>query len=480
VTRRFLTLPAIAAAILAAGCKVGPDYARPQVEMPAGFRDAQPGSAGAKPLGDYAWGEVFDDPALQNLIRAAIEQNKDLRIAMARVDQARALLKISRANLLPTASGEASYQRSRLSETGRPPLAPNLAAADDAFSLTASANYEVDLWGRVRRLNEAARAQLLATEASRHAIMTVIIADVASAYFSLRDLDWELEIARSTVELRRKFLKLTTSRDQRGVASKMDVRQSEVLLNSATAVIPQLERNIAITENHLCMLLGRNPAPVPRGKPLTNLVARAAVPAGLPSELLERRPDIIEAEQQLIAANANIGAAKAAFYPQITLTGSAGVLSTDAASLFKGPANAWSFGPKITVPIFTGGRLTGQVEAMKASQRQALAAYERAIQNAFRETADALITHTKAREYRVEHESLTRTLRDASRLANLRYRGGVSSYLEVLDTERQLFDAERQLARAFRDQLLSVVQLYKALGGGWWKEASPPVTWGWW
>jgi multidrug efflux system outer membrane protein len=479
VKRRLLTLLTIAAAAWASGCKVGPNYTRPQTETPAEFRNAQPGAAGAKSLGDYAWWEVLDDPTLQSLIRTALEQNKDLRIAMARVSQARALLKISRADLLPTVSGEASYQRSRMSEIDRVPIAPNIAAPNDAFSLTANASYEVDLWGRVRRLNEAARAQLLATEASRHAIMTVIIADVASAYFSLRDLDWELEIARHTVELRRKSLKLTTSRDERGVASKMDVRQSEVLLNTATAVIPQIEQNIATTENHICVLLGRNPAPVPRGKPLTNLVARIVVPAGLPSELLERRPDIIEAEQQLIAANANIGAAKAAFYPQITLTGSAGVLSADGASLFKGPANAWSFGPRITVPIFTGGRLTGQVEEMKASQRQALAAYEQAIQNAFRETADALITHAKTREYRIEHESLTNTLRDASRLANLRYRGGVSSYLEVLDTERQLFDAERQLARAFRDQLLSVAQLYKALGGGWWKETALPVKWGW-
>ncbi len=452
---------------LLAGCAVGPDYQRPDVSTPAEFRGDTNGVASTNSFADLGWWEVFEDPTLREFIGVAITNNKDVRLAAARVEESRAQLRIARAELFPSLSGEAAYNRIRSSELAGTPVPSSVRNPAETYSLSGSVGYEIDFWGRIRRLSEAARAQLFASEAARQTVLSSLVADVASAYLTLRDLDTQLGIARRTLASREKSLQLVQSRNKQGLVGKLDVRQVESLVATAARAIPETERAIAVTDNQLSLLLGRNPGEISRGAPLTNFAVRVDVPAGLPAQLLERRPDLRQAEQQLIAANANIGAAKAAFFPQVTLTGSYGQLSVEVSDLFKGPANIWTFAPRVTVPIFTGGQLRGQYEASKAQRDAALISYERAIQSAFADVANALITRTKSRESRAQQEKLTAALRDAARLANDRYRGGVTSYLEVLDTERQLFDAERALAQLQRDELLSVVQLYLALGGGW-------------
>ena len=325
----------------------------------------------------------------------------------------------------------------------------------------------MDFWGRIRRCNEAARAEILASEESRHAVYQGLITDLASGYFQLRELDLELEISRRTLQSRQESLRLVSLREQRGVASLMDVRQSETLVTTAAATIPVVEQQIEQTENFINYLLAQNPGPVPRGKTLVEQVLAPAVPAGLPSTLLDRRPDVRQAEQVLVAENARIGVAKAALFPQISLTGSVGTQSNALSNLFTDPSGFWSVGATLTQPLFNAGRLRANVRAQEARQRQALLGYRDTIQRAFREVADTLIGYQKTREFRQQQEILTKVLTDAARLSRLRYDGGVTSYLEVLDSERQLFDAELDLAQAQRDELISVVQLYRALGGGW-------------
>lgn len=455
------------ALVLIAGCAVGPDYQRPGISTPAGFRGDTNGVASTNSFADLGWWEVFEDPTLRQLIGLALTNNKDVRLAAARIEESRAEFKIARAELFPFLSGNAAYERNRTSELGSPPSPSSVKNPSDRFSLEGGVSYELDFWGRIRRLSEAARAQLLASEASRQTVMSSLVADVATAWLNLRDLDTQLDIARRTLASREKSQQLVESRHAQGVVGRLDVRQSEVLVATAARAIPDVEQAIAITENRLSLLLGQNPGDIPRSPSLTHFAVRADVPAGLPSQLLERRPDLRQAEQQLVAANAEIGAAKAAFFPQVTLTGNYGQISAEVSDLFKGAANTWSFAPHITVPIFTGGQLSGQYEASKARRDAALITYEQAIQSAFADVANALITRTKSCESREQQEKLTAALRDAAGLANDRYRGGVTSYLEVLDTERQLFDAERALAQARRDELLAVVQIYLALGGGW-------------
>jgi outer membrane protein, multidrug efflux system len=454
----------LAAALLVAGCTVGPDYRRPDVPVPPDFRGRAPDAPmGTASLGDVAWWEIFQDETLQSLIRIALVENYDLRIAAARVLDARAQVTITRSFQFPDVSASASAPYQRISGD-RSQL-----QFKESFSPlgTLDLAWEIDLWGRLRRATEAARADLLGAEELRLFVVTTLVSDVATAYFQLRQLDLQLEISRRTLALRQDSLRLVKLRQEGGVAAMIDVRQAEVLLYTAAETIPDVERQIEQTENLISLLLGRNPDAVPRGRPLLQQLALPAVPAGLPSTLLERRPDIRTAESQLAAATARIGVAKADYFPRVLLTGSAGGGGTMINGTWFGPFALLGIGPSVSLPIFNMGRIGAGVDSAEARAQEALVRYQQTITNAFREVSDALVEHRKRGEFRVQQELLVESLRDAARLANIRYRGGVTSYLEVLDTERQLFDAELALAQAQRDELLAVVRLYRALGGGW-------------
>ncbi len=454
---------------LMAACAVGPNYKRPQVAVPAVHRSdpsADASQAAAQTFADLRWFDLFQDEQLRSLIQTALDGNYDIRIAAQRILEARARYGISRADLYPTVEATANIGTTRTSTSGSR-LPPEWNLQRESGSLGLQVFWELDFWGRIRRANEAARAELLATEESRLAVYQSLVTGIAQAYFQLREFDRELEIARHTLESRRESLRLVSLREQMGVASIMEVRQAESLVASAATKIPIIEQNIEQSENEINLLLGQNPGPVPRGRALTEQQVAPQVPAGLPSSLLERRPDIRYAEQVLVAENARIGQAKALLFPQIALNGSLGTQSNALTSLFTNPATYWTGAAGLLQPVFNSGRLRGNVRAQEARQRQALLEYQKVIQQAFREAADSLVGYAKARQFREEQENLARILQDAARVSRIRYNGGVTSYLEVLDTERQLFDAELVLAQAQRDELLSVVRLYKALGGGW-------------
>jgi outer membrane protein, multidrug efflux system len=327
-------------------------------------------------------------------------------------------------------------------------------------------SFEVDIWGRLRRATEAARANLLSAEENRKAVVTTLVSDVATSYFSLRQLDFELEISKGTLTARQESLRLIQLRQAGGVATLLDLRQGEQLVDEAAEIIPALQQEAEQTENQISLLLGKNPGAVIRGRTLPEQEV-PEVPAGLPSSLLDRRPDIRAAEQNLIAANAQIGVAKAAYFPAISLTGSVGGQSTQLSNLFSGPNIAWSFIPQLTQPIFTAGRLRGNVRLTEAQREQALIQYERAIQTAFAEVSNALIAHQRVKESRIQQEALVGALQDRKRLAYLRYRGGVDTLLNALNADQDLFQAELNLSQIRLNDLLTVVQLYKALGGGW-------------
>jgi outer membrane protein, multidrug efflux system len=450
--------------VILTGCLVGPDYRRPDYPIPAQFRGAR-GETPMAPvsLGELSWWQIFADEQLHELIRAALTENYDLRVAVARVLQARAQLIGTRANQFPfiDANAEAIYSRG---EGDRPPL-----TNQETFEPlgTVDLSFELDLWGRLRRATESAWADLLASEEARRTVVMTLVSDVATAYFQLRELDLELEIARRTLESRRASLRLVQTREEVGVASFLEVRQAETLLYTAAAASPDIERRITQTENLISVLIGHNPSAIPRGRPLMQQVALPVVPPGLPSTLLGRRPDIRQAEQQLVSANAQIGVAKALLFPQVVLTGTAGVGAIGVDGTFFGPQGLFAIGPSLTAPIFHAGQIRAEVESTKAQQQAALWRYLQSIQLAFREVSDALVEYRKQQEFRVQQETLTRTWRDALRLTNTRYEGGVISFLEVLDTERQLFEAELTLAQAQLAERLAVVRLYRALGGGW-------------
>jgi multidrug efflux system outer membrane protein len=446
-----------------AGCTVGPDYRRPEVPAPEVWRDG-PAVADAASLADLAWWELFEDPELRGLVEIALQANKDLRIAVTRVDQARALLGVTRADQFPQVDAGASATTNRFSDTVPP---RGQGGTTDLFATTIDMTFEIDLWGRLRRATEAARAELLSSEEARHAVVMTLVADVATAYLQLRQLDLELETTRRNVASRRGSRQLVRDRFEAGLTPALDLHQSEAELASTAAQIPDMERLVAQTENGLSILLGRNPGGIGRGRPLTGQVFPPAVPAGLPSALLERRPDIRQAEATLVAANARIGVAKAAFFPQISLTGFFGVESAALSDLFTGPSRIWQFGPTVTIPIFNAGRNRANLALTEARQREAVLRYEQAIQQAFREVEDALILHRKAREALVEQEIAVRASRDAVAVAELRYTSGLTSYLNVLDAQRSLLTAEVAQSRTLGAQLVAVVQLYKALGGGW-------------
>jgi len=460
---------AIVAALLT-GCTFGPNYKRPQVAVPANFRAPEPLPAPqAASFADLKWFEVFQDEKLQNLIRTALVQNFDLRDAVTRVEQARANLGITRSNQIPQVSASGDLNVTRTSRDGAFALPPGIPFQQNRNFGQAGLNllsFELDIWGRLRRATEAARADLLNAEETRKAVVSTLVSQLAADYFQLRELDYELEISETTLKNRQDFLQLTEQRQVGGVATLLDLRQAEQLVETAAASIPTTRQQIEQTENQIELLLGQNPGPVNRGRTLIDQHI-PDVPAGLPSALLERRPDIRAAEQALIAANANIGVAKAAYFPQITLTGSIGGQSSTLSNLFSGPNGTWSFVPQLTQPIFTAGRLRSNVRLAEAQRDQALVAYERSIQTAFSDVSNALIAHQRTRETRLEQERLVATLEDRKRLAYVRYQGGVDTQLNALDADRDLFATELTLAQVRYSELVSVVQLYKALGGGW-------------
>jgi len=450
--------------LLLTGCTLGPKYKRPPVTVPDTYRGHAPdaGPQTAASFGDEKWWTVFQDPQLQELIREALAQNYDVRIAAARVLQAQALLGITRADQFPTITGGASSSNERLPATR---ITPAFETSPSQVNL--SLFWELDFWGKFRRATEAARATLLAAEWGRKAVMSSLVSNVAAAYFQLLELDLEMEISRRTLGSRRESLRLVEVRARGGTTSLLDVRQSEQLVYTAAAAIPDLERRTEQQENLISVLLGKNPAPVTRGKPLVENSLLPVVPAGLPSSLLERRPDIQSSEQQLVAANARIGVAKAAYFPQITLTAVGGYQSPALTNLFTGPAGLWSFGGQLLQPIFTGGRIRSNVRLTEAQQQETVLVYQQSIQQAFREVSDSLVAYRKNQEFRAQEELLTNSAQDATRLANMRYQGGVTSYLEVLDSDTRYFDAQLSLAQAQLNERLAMVQLYNALGGGW-------------
>jgi multidrug efflux system outer membrane protein len=426
---------------------------------PAGPKTAQPSPPS---LGDEKWWDVFQDEELRNLIRTALKNNYDVRIAASRVLEAQAQLGITRADQYPSlgVGGAIADQRS-------PRIGPIPSYEVALGQVTASAAWNLDFWGRYRRATEAARANLLGNEWAQKEVMATLVANVATAYFDLRELDLELEISKRTVGSRSESLKLTQSLEQHGLGSMLDVRQSEQLVYTASEEVPDLERQIAQEENALSILLGRNPGDIPRGLKLTEQPHAPEVPAGLPSSLLERRPDIREAEQSLIAANAQIGVARSAYFPQISLTGAAGFESPALTDLFTGPAGLWNFGASLTQPIFEAGRIKSNVRLTEAQREQFALTYEQTIQGAFRDVSNALVAYQKNREFTIQQEQLLKSAQDAARLSHVRFNAGTSDYLEVLTNETNSFNAELGLAQAEGNELIALVQLYQALGGGW-------------
>jgi multidrug efflux system outer membrane protein len=459
--RLFLVMSALALG----GCMLGPNYQRPKVEIPTQFRNEQ---VSAQSLSDVKWFDLFKDEKLTALVKAALADNFDMRIASARVLEERAQLGIVRADALPMLTGSASLTAQRPPSIGAVTFIPK---GTDLSSTSVQAgfnlNWEIDLWGRIRRLTEAARAQYLASEEARHGVTTSLIGDVTAGYFNLREDDLELQIANGTKTVAERGLQLTTLRRDRGVATSLDVRQAEQFLYTATAQIALTEKQIQFDENMLSLLIAKNPQAIERGTALNDFPTPPVLPAGLPSALLERRPDIRQAEQMLIAANADIGAAKAQYFPQITLTGLLAGQSRQLVNLFSGPARDWSIMPQAAVPIFNAGKIRNSVRLTEAQQQEALASYEKSIKSAFREVADAIVGYSKTAEQRGQEELLVKALRDTDRLSTVRYQGGLDSYLQVLDAQRNLFQGELDLARLRRNELIAVVALYRALGGGW-------------
>lgn len=440
----------------------------PAVKTPDQFRGVDPATpVSQESIGDLKWFEVFKDEALQKLINRAQARNYDLRAAITRINAARANLGLARSNQFPQFEAGADLTSSRTSRNGQviPGIGGRTTSIGSVF--LSLLTFELDIFGRRRAETKAARAELRVAEEDRKTVMTTVVSDVATGYFALLELDSELDIAKRTLATREDSLRLIRARQQGGLATMLDVRQAEELVYQASQTIPDTERLIEQTENQINLLLGDNPAPIVRGKPLNEQQELPAVPAGLPSELLERRPDIRAAEQSLVAQKALVSAARKAYFPTISLTGLLGFESNSLSNLFSGPSGAWTFVPQITQPIFTAGRLKSNVKFARAQQELAVVQYEQTIQTSFREVSDALVQYRKVKEIRTQQELLVNTLRDRVRLAYLRYEGGVDTLLNALDADRDLFDAERSLTLTKRDELLSLVQLYKALGGGW-------------
>lgn len=458
--RKTLIAATLAASLatLSGGCMLGPDYLRPAVDSPTAFRfDGQ----SAQQLADTAWWQQFGDPVLDELLAEALRNNRDLLIASARIEEYAGYLGATRAGLFPQVGlgGEVAKQRNLLPGTTRKDVY-------DSYEVSLGVSWEIDLWGRIRRQSEAANARLVATEEGRRGVVLSLVANVANGYIALRDLDRQLEIARQTTGTRRQSYELFKERFAGGVVSLLELNQARSQFEEAAASIPVLEKSIAQQENALSLLLGRNPGPIKRGRTIEE-ISLPAIPAGLPSELLERRPDLRQAEQNLIAANAQIGAAKAAFFPSISLTGLLGVASASLGNLFEGQSKIWQYAGAVNQPIFTGGSLLSQLRVAEAQQKQALLSYQQAIQNAFREVDDALVARDRTQSQLAAQRRQVDALRQYAETARLRYDNGYTSYIEVLDAERSLFSAELSMTQTQQTLLAATVGLYKAMGGGW-------------
>ena len=456
--RRVLSL--MLPALLLTACAVGPDYRRPDIDTPEEWIYA---SEEAAQTANARWWRQFDDPVLNQLIVTALRENKDVRIAAARVEEFIGRLRTTRGGLFPQFGYDLDGQRQKTP-------APGGAGIGESYGAVINARWEIDLWGKLRRASEAARADLLASEEARRTVILTLVSAVANTYIGLRSLDRQLEVAIRTRDSRKEALNIFEMRYRGGVVSQMELAQVRSEYEQAAAAVPVQERRIARTENALSVLLGRNPGPIPRGRRIDEL-ALPPVPEALPSSLLEQRPDIRQAEQALIAANARIGVARARYFPSISLTGFFGSVSNELSDLFSGPAGTWNFAGNITGPIFTAGAISGEVQTATALQQQALLRYQQTVQQAFREVEDALIGHRKFREQLAAQRRRVAALADYARLARLRYDSGYTSYLEVVDAERSLFNAELSYARNQSDVYAALVDIYKSIGGGWVVEA---------
>jgi outer membrane protein, multidrug efflux system len=462
--RTYAICVAISASTLMISCMVGPNYHRPAVPTPGVYRDLSdnPQAQGhATSFADLHWWQVFQDPQLQELIRTALKENYDLQLATERISAARAEVAITRSSLFPQVQANSNFGGGK---------DPSSQATYNILTLTADAAFQLDVFGRLRRATEASRAQLLATEDARDTVILTLVSDVASDYFTLLELYLELQITRDTVKTQEDSVKLTRLRLDHGLATKLDVLQSQQVLDTANAAVPDLERRIGQEEDAISILLGHYPESVRRGRPLAEQPLPPDVPPGMPSTLLERRPDIRQVEQNLVAANAEIGVARAAFFPQISLTGSGGGAfgrSTLLTGLMSSQTGIWSYGAQVSEPIFTGGALRGNLRLAESQQCQELIAYKQVIQLSFRDVSDALIGYQKLHQVRVAQEITVKDLQDSVDTSLKRYKGGITTYLEVLDGQRSLFTAELTLAQARGNEYQSLVQLYKALGGGW-------------
>ena len=449
--------------VLFGGCMVGPDYERPRLDVPAAF---QYEDSEARQTANINWWKEFQDPVLDQLIAEALADNRNVKIAAANIEQAAAVLTQARAPLFPQIGYTGKDARERISENSISPYSSLLQNPHSSYQAFANVSWEIDLWGRIRRLSESAQATLLATEEARRGVILTLVSSVAGDYLQLLGLDDQLRIAKETLDTYAQSVKLFELRFKYGQVSQMTVEQARSQYETAAAQIPQIESQIAQLENAISILLGRNPGPVERGKTLLQLQL-PPVPAGLPSDLLVNRPDIRQAEQNLISANAQIGAAKALYFPTISLTGALGFASSDLTSLFQGPARIWSYAGSITGPIFTAGAIQGQVKEAEAVQKAALLNYEQTVQNSFADVENALVARKKLVDQIQAQERLVKANREYERLARLQYEGGYSPYSTVLQAEQQLFPSELNYAQYRAALFNALVNIYKAMGGGW-------------
>lgn len=450
-----------ALALTLTGCAVGPNYKRPSTDVPAQYRGIVPGSGdqSANPtFAEMKWQSVFQDEALQSLIKEAITNNYDIRIAASRIVQAEASVGIARANQLPALSGSFGIENDRI---------PGTRVAPTFYAGAWTVSYVFDFWGQFRRATEAARANLLGTRYAAYLVETTLISEVATAYFELRQFDAQLDFSKRTVVSDQESVRINTINYKGGEYAITDVYQAQLLLQQAEAEVISLTQSIEQTENQLSILLGRNPGPIARGVALLGQPHLTEVPVGLPSAILERRPDVRESEEALVAANANVGVAKAAYFPQIPLTANVGSQSTALSSFLQGPTAFWAIGAQLVQPIYAGGRITSQYHLAWAQRDQAELTYKQTVQQAFADVSNALVGYNQSRLFRIKLQEQTATYKETSRLANVRFLGGVTSFLEVLTTQQQYFDSELQLQQAWFAEMQNYVQLYQALGGGW-------------
>ena len=448
-----------------ASCAVGPDYLRPPVGVPVAFRGANPATSNARSMGDLAWAQIFKDPALMQLINTGLANNFDLRIAAARVDEYRARAGIVRGAMFPQIDAGIGYS----AENGSLLSDPKTNRSNDTarnWNANLQLSWELDLFGRLRRNDESAMALWLASEEGRRSVVITLVGDIASAYFTLRQYDLELEISQRTVVSNKQQVEFYRDRLNGGASNRLELDQAVANLATTSSRVPDFERRIAVQENYINLLLGRGPGPIPRGQSLVDQSYPPILPVGLPVQLLERRPDIKQVEQELVAANADIGAAKALFFPNISITGSAGRLSNDFSNLGNSDAAIWSLGSGVLQPLFHGGAIRFNYEAKQAQFEQALAQYQKTVQNSFRETSDAIVTIEKSKIASEQLQVGVVALRDATELARARYGGGLSSYLDILTADQSLFSAELQFAEMRGTEFTAMVNLYRALGGG--------------